>query len=103
MIMDIAGGVKTIAAVAVGLGTVGGSAIVLDSRHYPMSSGMAMEASQHVQVIQNWLRAARTEGPTPTICGAIRAELGELCTEQPNHYLCSVESRRELLKDAGCT
>ena len=100
--MEIAGTLKTAAAVVVSIGTIGGGAFVLDSRHAPLEQVVRLESSARVNAIQNWIRAAREEGVSEYICDSIRAELIALCTEQANHYLCSPKAYAETLSRAGC-
>jgi hypothetical protein len=96
--MDIAAASKFVALV----GSIAAGAWVLDDRHAPRSQVQKMEAGQHVQAIQGWIMAARAEGASPYICDAIRFELAELCTEAPDHYLCSADGMRDTLRRAGC-
>jgi len=94
--------IKGAATVVTAIGVIGTGAYTLDERHAPRSQVQKMEAGQHVQAIQGWIQAARQEGPSAYVCDAIVQELIELCSEAPNHYLCSEKGQQDTLARAGC-
>lgn len=104
--MGLSTTVKAGAGVVASIGAIGGGALSLDHLHASQEEFNAFRAeqdtAQHVNSIQGWIRAAREEGASESICDAIRAELTHLCSKNKDHYLCSQDMTRDTLKRAGC-
>jgi hypothetical protein len=101
--MAINNQVKAWAATVTALSVIGGSAVALDTRHYPMQRGEALEASAAIQAIQGWISEARQHGASPAVCQAIEGEILQLCGRIPDHYVCTDDMRRSFLERAGCS
>lgn len=98
--MAISTTVKSAAAVVTSLGIVGGGAITLDSRHAPAT----IVADIGVMEIFDLVELAREDGPNEWICDAIDKKIIEVCSENPDHYLCDSDrvAVTDLKKKAGC-
>ena len=101
--MEMTETMKRAASVVTAIGVIGGGAFYLDTRHASAEKVMKMEASGRVQTIFNLVDQAQRDGPAPWLCRAIAAEFVALCTDMPQHYLCTdPEAQDELLAKAGC-
>lgn len=87
------------AAVVTAIGTIGGGAVVLDSRHAPMS----VMSDIAVGGIFDLVEIAQRDGRSDWICRAIDEELIKLCSKDEDHYLCrDDEAVKDLKEKAGC-
>lgn len=99
---------------------IGGSWVTLDSRHDPKgASDKAVEYAERIEQrldsevtgirsdlrisrILELAKQAKAEGSPIYLCNALDQEFILLCSEQPDHYLCSAETQAEIKSKAGC-
>jgi len=82
----------------------------LEERHAPRSAVdevhaevQSVKASGRVETILDLVDQAHREGAAGWLCRAIEAEFIQLCTDMPQHYLCTdPEAKQELKRKAGC-
>lgn len=97
--MEISAAAKTAAAIVTSVGVVGGGAITLDARHAPIS----VMGDIGVMEIFDLVEIAQRDGKAEWICRAIDQAIIELCSDNPDHYLCrDTEAAHDLKKKAGC-
>jgi hypothetical protein len=89
---------KVVAAIA----AIGGAAIGMDVRYAPASAVSEIKADLRVDRIFRLVGEAQANGSPAWLCNALDEEFVALCTEQPEHYLCGVDARREMKAKAGC-
>jgi hypothetical protein len=98
--MELSATLKTAAAAVTAAGTIGGGAVVLDSRHAPMS----VMSDIGVMEIFDLVEIAQRDGSEDWICRAIDEAIIALCSEDEDHYLCrDPEAAENIRKKAGCT
>ena len=90
------------ATVVTAIGTVGGGALYLDHRHAPAETVGEIKAELRVDRIFRLVDQASANGSPKWLCDALDKELVTLCTDEPDHYLCGTDARRELKAKAGC-
>lgn len=106
-------GLTEIAKTVTAIGVVGGGALTLDRLHEPRGAAdhVRAEVTAEITGIQSDLRIdrildlvneSRADGGPDYLCDAIDKEIVALCSERPDHYLCSPDTRRELKNKAGC-
>ena len=100
--MEVTTTVKGAAAVVVAIATTGGGALKLNDMHAPREDFNQHVSSDRVRTILDYVDRAKRER-SDWICRAIESEFIALCTELPDHYLCTDPSaRKDLKKKAGC-
>lgn len=104
---------KELAAAVVAVGGISGSALTLNALHEPRGEAekVRVELMQVTGGIQTDMRVDRilkmaaesaNSGSPQWLCEAIEKELIALCTDDPDHYLCADDPRREIKAKAGC-
>ena len=97
--VEISGGIIKAAAICTAIGTIGTGAYTLDTRHAPYS----IVGEIRVGSIFDLVEIAQRDGPSDWICRAIEEEIIELCSDDPDHYLCRDDEAAESIKEkAGC-
>ena len=101
--MSLAATVTKAGSTVVAIGIVGGGALTLDHLHAPRSAITAIESQLRVDRIFDLVDQAAASGSPDWLCRAIEQEFISLCTEQPDHYLCTdPDAKRGLKARAGC-
>lgn len=101
--MALTATIKGWGATATALGVIGGSAIGLDHMHVSQGDFNTHMEADRVQTILTLVEQSRAEGSPAWMCRIIEAEFIELCTRNPDHYLCNdPDAKRELTAKAGC-
>ena len=101
--MSVAATVIKASSVVTAIGVIVGGGFAMDDRHAKQSAFDTHVSSNRVRTILDLVERSRNDGAPAYLCRAIESEFIALCTEQPNHYLCTdPDARRELMKKAGC-
>ncbi len=98
--MEISATAKAAAAVVAAIGTISGSAVVIDNRYAPAS------IVSEIGVIQifNLVETAQRDGRSDWICRAIDQEIVKLCSKDKDHYFCTdAEALADIKRKAGCS
>ena len=102
--MGLATFLKGLAATAVALGTIGGTALAVDKLYVDQGTYDKHVSSNRVQTILSLASESEREGGPDYLCRALHAEFAALCTEQPGHYFCEdPATKQEILFRADCT
>jgi len=96
--LTMTGAIVKAASVVTALGTIGGGALILDSRHAPMSVMSDLAVGQVLDLVDR----ARQEPDSDWLCQATEEELIKLCSRTKGHYLCRVDVQKDLKRKAGC-
>ena len=92
---------------------IGGGIITLDARHDPKGAAEKVQQELDLEVtgirsdlrinrILQLMKDSQAEGAPDYLCNALEQEIISLCSEQPNHYLCSPQTQAEIKSKAGC-
>jgi hypothetical protein len=96
--IDLAQAAKYVTAIGVILG--GGFAA--EDRYAPATAVSEIQSEMRVDRIFRLIDEAQANGSPDWLCNALDAEFVELCTDEPDHYLCSSDARDGLYEKAGC-
>lgn len=101
--MGLAATVIKGSSVVTAIGVIVGGGFALDDRHAKQDEFDAHVSSNRVRTILDLVEQSKNDGAPGYLCRAIESEFIALCTEQPNHYLCTdPDAKRELVSKAGC-
>jgi len=95
------------------VGLIGGGALTLNALHEPKgevdkaraefrAETRSLQTDLRVDRIRNLVKDARAENSPDYLCDALEAEIIQLCTSEPEHYLCKNNTPDELIQRAGC-
>lgn len=97
--MEIPAAIKGAAAIVTAAGTIGGSALIIDSRYAPMSVVSKVSVIELFDLVE----IAQRDGSEDWICRAIDEQIIQLCQQDEDHYLCrDPEAADKLREKAGC-
>lgn len=85
------------------IGVIIGGGLAAEDRYAPAQAVSEIKSELRVDRIFRLVGEAQANGSPAWLCNALDAEFVALCTEQPEHYLCGDEARRELKAKSGCS
>lgn len=94
--------IPQIAKYVTAVGVIIGAGFAADERYAPASTVSELQSQLQVDRIFRLVDEAQANGSPAWLCNALDAEFVELCTNEPEHYLCGTEARHELKAKAGC-
>ena len=99
--MEIATLLKSTAASVVAISAIAGGVIGADSRYAPASAVSEIKSELQVDRIFSLANEAAESGSPEWLCRALEIEMVELCTDNPDHYLCG-DGFDDIMEKAGC-